>query len=232
MRVPPLTIRYIPILTLALVLSIGVAMAAGAQSQEPKPVLPATPVAGSETAAGDGSATGISGSSWQGPNWGVGVSWDPADWTVEAEFIDEGYDGLQIGTPLSTVYIEAYEGFGGDAQACFSDAEQEIAAREGVTEVVPLTGRPLPVPEAVSGEAQLFGLTLTLPDGTVFRGVEYIECRALAPDAAVLEITWQTITASFNEDFPRVEALLAAITLSDGSAADATPVAALATPVA
>lgn len=225
MRSPVAAVRHFTIVTLALLLSTGIAGLAGAQSQEPKPVLPATPVASEEVAPASGATTGVSGSTWTGPNWGAGVSWNAADWTVEAEFIDAGYDGLQIGTPLSTVYLEAYAGFGGDADACLADAAAEIVERQGVTEVVPLTGRALPVPEDERGEAQLFGLTLTLEDGTVFRGVEYVECRTLVPGTAVLEITWQTITETFNQDFPRVEELLGAITLPADAAPLATPVA-------
>jgi hypothetical protein len=232
MRRLPSTAHHFAVILLAISLSIGGFAFARAQSQEPKPALPATPVAESDLATPGAPTTGVSGSSWQGPNWGVGVSWDPAVWNVEGEFIDAGYDGLQIGTPLSTAYIEAYEGFGGDPAACLADATQEIAAREGVTEVAPLTDRPLPVPEDVRGEAGLFGLTLTLTDGTVFRGVEYVECRTVAPGVAVLELTWQTVTAAFNEDFPNVESLFAAIEIPGVSASSATPGAALATPVA
>jgi hypothetical protein len=224
MRLPHAGTRHITLLSLTLLLSLAAASLAGAQSQEPKPVLPATPVASGEIAE-SGAATGVVGSSWTGPNWGVGVSWNPSDWTVEAEFIDAGYDGVQLGTPLSTVYLEAYEGFEGDPAACLADAESEIAARAGVTEVVPLSGRPVPVPEDARGESQLFGLTITLEDGTVFRGVEYVECRTVVPGSVVLEITWQTITEAFNEDFPRVEALLAAVTVPSGPPPSATPVA-------
>ncbi|MGH2615704.1 MAG: hypothetical protein ACRDJC_10730 [Thermomicrobiales bacterium] len=232
MRRPPLTVRHVLVLALTALLTLGGFAFAGAQSQEPKPVLPATPVAESDLPTPAAPTTGVSGSSWQGPNWGVAISWDPAVWNVEGEFIDSGYDGLQVGTPLSTAYIEAYEGFGGDAAACLADAEREIAVREGVTEVVPLSDRPLPVPEDVRGEAQLFGLTLTLADGTVFRGVEYVDCRVVVPGVAVLELTWQTVTGAFNEDLPNVEALFAAIAVPDASPPAATPVAPLATPVA
>ena len=228
MRLPPFTIRHIPVLALVLLLSNGVATVAGAQSQEPKPVLPATPVAEADVPALDTATSGVSGSSWEGPNSGVRVSWDPADWSVEGESIEAGYDGLQIGTPISTVYLEAYEGFAGDAAACFADAEQEIGERDGVSEVIPLSGRPLPVGEDVRGEAQLFGLTVTLPDGTNYRGVEYAECRTVVPGVSVLEITWQAVTQGFDEDFSRVEELLAAIEMP-GEPLPASPQA---TPVA
>ncbi len=231
MRAKCFSVRHLSIFVVAMLLSTGLAAGAVAQSQEPKPDLPATPVAQPESPASGEATTGVSGSTWQGPNFGVRIHWDPAVWSVEGESIDEGYDGLQIGTPISTVFLEAYDGFAGDAEACFAAAEQEIGEREGVSEVVPLTDRPLPVAADLRGPAGLFGLTATLPDGNTYRGVEYVECRTVKPGEAVLEITWQAVTQAFNEDFANVEELLAAIELPEESPA-ATPVAPQATPVA
>jgi hypothetical protein len=208
------SVRRLSILVVLMLLSTGLAARAVAQSQEPKPALPATPVAQPGTPASGETITGVSGSSWQGPNFGVQIHWDPEVWSVEAESIDEGYDGLQIGTPISTVFIEAYDGFAGDDEA------------------VPLTNRPLPVAADVRGAAGLFGLTASLPDGTNYRGVEYVECRTIEPGEAVLEIAWQAVTQAFNEDFANVEQLLAAIAMPDASQSAATPVAPRATPVA
>jgi hypothetical protein len=84
----------------------------------------------------------------------------------------------------------------------------------------------------VRGVAGLFGLTATLPDGTTYRGVEYVECRPLIPGEAILEITWQAVTQAFNEDFANVEQLLAAIEMPAESPPASTPVAPRATPVA
>ena len=225
-------VRRLTIYVVVMLLSTGLAAGTVAQSQEPKPALPATPVAQPESPASAESITGVSGSSWQGPTFGVRIHWDPAVWSVEGESNDEGYDGLQIGTPVSTVFLEAYDGFSGDAEACFAAAEQEIGEREGVVEVVSLTDRPLPVAEDVRGPAGLFGLTATLPDGNSYRGVEYVECRTVKSGEAVLEITWQAVTQAFNEDFASVEELLAAIEMPEASQSAATPVASRATPVA
>src|ERR687893_737152 len=82
----------------------------------------------------------------------------------------------------------------------------------------------------VRGAAGLFGLTATLPDGNIYRGVEYVECRTVRPGEAVLEITWQAVTQAFNEDFANVEELLATIEMPEESPS-ATPVAPRATPV-
>jgi hypothetical protein len=232
MRPQWISVRRLMIPAVVMLILTGLASVVGAQSQEPKPDLPATPVSSAASPAAADAPTGISGSSWQGPNFGVRIRWDPAVWSVEAESIDEGYDGLQIGTPISTVYLETYDGFGGDASACFAAAEQEIGEREGVLEVIPLTDRPLPVAADVRGVAGLFGLTATLPDGNVYRGVEYVECRTVYPGETVLEITWQAATQAFNEDFANVEELLTAIEMPDAPPPPATPVATSATPVA
>lgn len=231
MRPQCFSVRRLSIFVVVLLLSIGLATVAAAQSQEPKPALPATPVDQPTSPDSGEAATGVSGSSWQGPNFGVRIHWDPAVWSVQGESIEEGYDGLQLGTPNSTVFLEAYDGFAGDAEACFAAAEQEIGEREGISEVVPLTDRPLPVAADVRGAAGLFGLTASLPDGTTYRGVEYVECRTVRPGEAVLEITWQAVTQAFNEDFSNVEELLAAIEMPQESPA-ATPVVPRATPVA
>jgi hypothetical protein len=222
---PSPIVRNATVLLVAGILSISVLASSRAQTQEPKPVLPATPVA---EPGGDGVGTG---SGWESTQWGVRVTWDPTVWSIGDEFTTEGYDGVQIIAPPSTMYLEVYEGFGGDAEACFADADREIQAREGFSEVVPLEDRPLPSAEDERGPARLYGLTATLPDGATYRGIEYIECRTVVPGEAVLEITWQAPVEAFNTDFPRVEALLAAIELP-GDLAPATPEAPMATPIA
>jgi hypothetical protein len=229
MRETFFTAHHVLILLVGASLTFGAITLAGAQTQEAKPTLPATPVAPSDLAP-DENPPSVTGSTWEGTNWGVRITWDPASWTFGDEFITDGYDGVQINSAGSTVYLEAYEGFGGDAEACVDDAESEIRAREGITEVVVLEDRPLPVADDVRGPAHLFGLTAELPDGTAFRGIEYVECRTLVPGEAVLEITWQTAAETFNPEFPLVEDLFATIELPHEEAPAASPVAA--TPIA
>ncbi|MFN8664661.1 MAG: hypothetical protein U0075_22470 [Thermomicrobiales bacterium] len=179
-----------------------------AQSQEPKPapevVSIATPVPQVESG---GPGTGITGNTWLGPSFGVGITWDPNTWVVESEQIEQGYDGLRLGTPASSLFLEAYEGFPSDPASCLEDANAEIAGREFVTEVVPLENRPLPETGFTDGARKLFGIAATLEDGTVYRGAEYVECREL-PDGAMLELTWQVPVESFNAELPLVDDLL------------------------
>lgn len=212
-----LTISRFAAVVVAICLAFGAIIAASGQSQEPKPGLPATPVAPSDSDAVATPVTGVSDSSWEGPNWGVRVTWDPAVWSVEGELIDAGYDGLQIGTPASTIFIEAYGGFAGNAEDCLADAEREIGERESVSELVTLSGRPMPSTGADQGPARLFGLVATLASGEPFRGTEYVECRTLVPSGAVMEITWQTAAAAYSDELPLVEALLGTIEIAGSS---------------
>jgi hypothetical protein len=211
--------RLLPIAGLALALAIGFSTLAGAQSQEPRPVLPGTPVAPPSVVPLPAAtpSSGISGAAWKGPNWGVSLAWDSAVWSVEAEQIDPGYDGLQIGTPKSTVFIEAFDGYTGDAEACLEDARRQMDEREGIVDIVPLTDRPMPGDDAARGSAALYGVTARLADGMTYRGVEYVECRGLVPGVAVLEITWQVATTAYDAELPLVDALLAAIVTNDNA---------------
>ncbi len=218
-----LRLKPLPILIAFVFLFHSLVNIVSAQTQEHKPGSPASPVAGTEVPSDELPTSGVSGSSWEGPNFGVRLNWDPAEWSVEDEYINPGYDGLQIGTSISTVYVEAYDGFDGDAAACLTDAEQQIREREGVTDVAPVSGHSLPVPDSVRGESALFGVTARLADGTVFHGIEYVECRTLIPGQAVLELTWQTITSAFDEELPRVEVLFGALTMPFELAPAATP---------
>lgn len=180
-----------------------------AQSQEPKPapdvILIATPVPQIESG---GPGTGITGNTWIGPSHGVGITWSPDTWVVESEQIERGYDGLRLGTPVSSVFLESYEGYPSDPTSCLEDANAEIAGREFVTEVVPLENRPLPETGFSLGERQLFGIAAKLEDGSIYRGAEYVECRQL-PGGAILELTWQVPVEAFNAELPLVNDLFA-----------------------
>lgn len=205
---------------ICLALTLGVVglslSAASGQSQEPKPgVEVATPASTETTSANPELETGLGANDWQSPIWGLRVNWDPAVWTVESELIESRYEGLQLGSGASTVYIEAFEGFEGSAKECLAAAEQEIAERTNTREVTRLAERPLPEGPSNNVESALFGIIADLPDGSIYRGAEYVACRPLQPGVAVLETTWQTSTATYNDELPAVSEILASMTIPD-----------------
>jgi hypothetical protein len=196
---------------------LGITFAAvSAQSQEPKPAQEsATPAASEATPVESTVASGLANDEWLSPIWGIHVAWNPDDWSVENELIDGRYEGLQLGSNGSSVYIEAYEGFNGSAQECLVAAEQEITERTNTREVNRLSGRPLPeLPDDLT-ESILFGVVADLPDGTIYRGTEHVACRSLEPGVAVLETTWQTTTTSYNDELSGVSELFASLTVPD-----------------
>lgn len=217
-------VRRAAVIAVATAITLSAPPLLAAQSQEPKPSQAATPVAPPDEPMDVSSETGVSGATWEGPGWNVAVTWDPAAWSVQNEMIVAGYDGLQVGTLDSTVFIEAYEGFSGDAEACLADAVREIKEREGVSEVADLDGRPLPEAGTERGPASLLGILSATPEGPPMRGVEYVECRVLAPGSAVLELTWQTTAARFNDELPLVSDLFSAITWANGEGDRGLPV--------
>lgn len=218
MPIPVKLPSHVAVALIATGLFLAASLVAGGQSQEPKPGNLATPVPPIDAPTAGTPASGVIDSSWESPNWGVRIAWNPAIWTVEQELIDPGYEGLQLGTPASTFYVEAYNAFAGDSAACLDAAAGEIGEREGVSEVVPLSGRPLPGSTDATGSRQLFGLVARLPDGGPYRGAEYVECRTLVAGEAVLEITWQTSSASYNAELPLVDELLATLATGPESA--------------
>ena len=189
---------------------------AAAQSQEPKPVSESAVSPSSDaTPVPSTVPSGIEGHEWRSPTWGVQVAWSSDDWTVENEMLDSPYEGLQLGSEASTVFVEAYEGFNGSPQACLAQAEQEIAERSNTREVTRLSSRPLPGPISDTSESELFGVVADLPDGTIYRGAEYVSCYPLQPGLAVLELTWQTGTTSYNDELPGVNELFSSLILPD-----------------
>lgn len=201
---------------LLVALAVAIGMVAGAipttaQEQEPRPTRDATPPAGDD---GDDtpSGTGVQGNGYTSPDFGYRLTWDEQVWTVEDELVLDGYNGLQLGTEISIFYLEGYEGFGGDPEECLSDAVNEIALRENVAGLESVN-RPLPVED--SANAALFLYTLTFEDGGAVDVLEYVECRSLIEDRAVLEITFQTAEQAYDAELRAYRDLLAALMLPE-----------------
>jgi hypothetical protein len=210
-----------PAAVAALLLGLALATGASGQSQEPKPIPPGqeptgavvgTPaVAGAPSGTPDAAptqpATGVTGD-YTSPIWGYSLSWDPAVWAVEGEVSEEGYDGLQLGTPRSTVYLEGYAAYGGDAEACLQAAVIEVGQRDGVADVEALPGRPTPLTAAEAPQQILLRYPQTFPDGSTAEIMEFVACQELRPGVAVLETTFQTAASQYEAELPLATALL------------------------
>nr|MDQ3044709.1 hypothetical protein [Chloroflexota bacterium] len=177
---------------------------------------------------------GVVGDVYTSPSFGYSVAWDGAVWSVEDELSEGGQDLLRIGTPLSTLYFEAYEGFAGDPAACLEEAAAELSAEKGVSDFTVATDRngdPLTGADATSAYA-VYTLTFTSDTGEALAFADYIECRTLVPGEAVLEITLIVGLDLYNEQVELMQDVLDTLQLlstdqpSGDAATSAAPTAA------
>lgn len=157
---------------------------------------------------------GVNGSSYVSPTFEWSLTWDES-WSVETDDSVDGYDYLELTDQLSYVYFEAYTEFAGDALACVSDEKDDLAAQDGVSDIVvgrAASGDPLSGGDGTNAYA-VYTMTYTDADGVESDLVEYSECRTLGAGESVLEISQVTIRDAYNDAAPAVQTLLAAITL-------------------
>jgi len=220
----------------ALLVGFGLAPLVGAQSQEPRPIPPGQEPTGTLVGTPEGGAVasstptsepeptrpvaGVADNAYTSPQWGYTLSWDPAIWAVEGEVseAEQRYDGLQLGTPRSTLYLEGYAGFGGDAEACLRGAVSEVGRRQGVSDVEALPGRPTPLAPTEAPQQILLRYPQVFADGSSAEIIEFIACQELQPGVAVLETTFQAAASQYPNELPQATALLGTLTLSPGGA--------------
>lgn len=161
-------------------------------------------------------AAGVEGDTYTSPSFGYTISWDPDIWEVENEASEEGFDQLRLGDPPNTVYLNGIEAFDGDPATCLQETADALAGGEGVSKFGPAedrNGDPIAGERADRAFAQ-YELTLTR-DGERVSITNYVECRVLVPDEAVLAIVYIVATDEFEDQFPLVEDLLDAIEIPE-----------------
>jgi hypothetical protein len=218
-------------LALALLFVPALGLSARAQSQEPKPKI--TPPAATSTAPAATPAvqSGVHGNAYISPTFGYTLSWDPSIWSVKDERLLEGYDGLELGTDRSNLFVEGMNDYAGDPTACVADARQQLASRQGISAISDFQGPGRPVQDVDGAKSYLVGYVAKLPDGSTTSIVEFVQCRTLVPGQAVLELTWQVQDVDYAKQLPLVVDLLKTLHLPGAAA---TPVSAtpIATPLA
>jgi hypothetical protein len=225
---------------LALLFVPALALSARAQSQEPKPKI--TPAAtAAAPAATPAAQSGVHGNAYISPTFGYTLSWNPDTWSVKDERLLEGYDGLELGTDRSNLFVEGMNDYAGDPTACLADARQQLASRQGISAISDFQGPGRPVQDANGAKSYLVGYVAKLPDGSTTSIVEFVQCRTLVPGQAVLELTWQVQDVDYAKQLPLVVDLLKTLHIPGAAATpvagtplaspEATPLAPGATPV-
>lgn len=163
-----------------------------------------------------GDLAGVDGDAYESPTFGYTLDWDGEIWTVESATSDGEADTLELASENSLVTITAYAGFDGDAAACVEAAEDEIASRDGVSDVTTLDddeGEPL-----IEGDAEYsyayYGYTLE-DGGDSVDAYEYVECSSLGDGETVLQISQMAPLRDSEQELDALEDVLETFEFGD-----------------
>lgn len=141
--------------------------------------------------------------SYQGPVWGYTFEYDDEIWQVQSEYEEEGLDGLSMSSSTSTLTIWAWDGYGGDPQACL-DGEADYYANdnEAITDweqVVDANGEPL------RGDSDdiswgVYSLLYTNERGNQTELIDYISCQTIPGEDAVLVVLLSSAPENYNDN--------------------------------
>jgi predicted metalloprotease len=155
----------------------------------------------------------VSGNSYTSPTYGYSVSWDTT-WEVANETSEQDVDSLQITNGVSTVYFDGYA-FTGDEAACLTSAVESLGSEDGVSDFKQAQSDSGPLEGTDTfGTWAVYDLTYTAEDGTESSYSEFVICRAVVPDEAMLQITQVVPTDSYNDELDGFAALVDSVTLS------------------
>ena len=173
------------------------------------------------TSAAAGILAQIEGESWTSPTYGFSVSWAGTEWQPDPEGTltavgPERLDRVHLLNGVSSLYFEGATRYQGDLTACVAEEANLLAQETGVSEIRPYRdeeGVQL-VADGPNSSAAAFTLTLSIGDQEV-ELVDYVECRTLIPDQAVLIITLVTQPPVFDQELAAAQTVIDTIVLAE-----------------
>ena len=127
----------------------------------------------------------------------------------------ERLDRIHLLNGVSSLYFEGATRYQGNLSSCVAEEANLLAQESGVSEIRPYRdedGVEL-VADGPDASAAAFALTLAA-GGQEVDLVDYVECRTLIPDEAVLIITLVTEPATFESELAAAQAVIDTIVLS------------------
>ncbi len=173
------------------------------------------------TSAAAGIFAQIEGERWTSPTYGFSVSWAGTEWQPDPQGTltavgPERLDRVHLLNGVSSLYFEGATRYQGDLTACVAEEANLLAQETGVSEIRPYRdeeGVPL-VADGPNSSAAAFTLTLSIGNQEV-ELVDYVECRTLIPDEAVLIITLVTQPPVFDQELAAAQTVIDTITLAE-----------------
>jgi hypothetical protein len=163
----------------------------------------------------------IEGERWTSPTYGFSVSWAGTEWQPDPEGTlaavgPERLDRVHLLNGVSSLYFEGATRYQGDLTACVAEEANLLSQETGVSEIRPYRdedGVQL-VASGPNSSAAAFTLTLSIGDQEV-ELVDYVECRTLIPDQAVLIITLVTQPPVFDQELAAAQSVIDTIALAE-----------------
>ncbi|MCC7022551.1 MAG: hypothetical protein IT338_06975 [Thermomicrobiales bacterium] len=163
----------------------------------------------------------VEGSHWTSPTYGFRVSWQNTKWQVDPSGSlvaagPERLDRLHLVNGVSSLYFEGATRYGGDLSSCVAEEANILSRENGVSDIRPYrdaSGAPF-VADGPNASAAAFSLTLQTGSGQIDL-VNYVECRTLVPDEAVLIITLVTDPATFEAQLQLAQDVADTVTLAE-----------------
>lgn len=195
---------------------------------------------------------GVTGDTYVSPTWGYSLEW-PDHWEVIAAFTDQGEDGVTQGLSNGDYILLSYGlpngnaislevmagiGFDGSPATCLDTYEKQWEA---------LVAESSSAPE---GDARISGFRQATSDGQPVGGadessaygvfeyeisgeefhwqvVDYVDCRVLNNDGAILRIEGSTLLEHYQTAVPVIQEVLSTLTMPDADPRNVTPLRAL-----
>jgi hypothetical protein len=184
---------------------------------------------------GGGAAdSGVDGSEYESPTYGYTLEWDDEVWEADpdAELVDHTDDAfeeldrlvLRSVDEFGSIWIEGKVAYDGDIDDCLEGEAEFLADEEGVEEFElaededgeELTGET--DGDGVYGVYQVIYVDPEDEDAEEFELIDYVECRELIEDEAVLVITFVTgAVDDFDDNIELVLEVLDTIELADAA---------------
>jgi hypothetical protein len=191
---------------------------------------------------------GVTGDFYVSPTWGYSLEW-PDHWEVIASFSDQGEDGVTRGLSRGDYLLLSYGlpngnsvslevmagiGFDGSPATCLDTyVQQWEALEEQSTEEVAITGfrQATSDGQVIGGvdEFSAYGVFEYDLSGEEFHWqlVDYVDCRVLNDDGAILRIEASTLLEHYPTAVPVIQEVLGTLTMPDADPRNVIPLRAL-----
>ena len=166
------------------------------------------------------SAAQVDGDTFTAQEFDWSITWDDSVWEVteDGAVNEDGFDAINLSSDdVGFVFIIGFSDPTGDLDGCMTIAAENIEGRDGVDDFEP--SDELPLPDAPRGAEQaVYAYTFDTGDGEPFDVAEYVECRILIEGEAVMQISYQTLAAVYEDALPLFEELLEGLEVEGGAA--------------